>query len=90
VWDPNPLRDTTVAIVLCVAVVKEDASKIDRIKAVLTAANEAIKELGPQVIERYSIIESYDKRTLTRGKHVQIFSEVEKNQPTVTSVAECK
>ncbi len=90
VWDPNPLRDTTVAIVLCVAVVKEDASKIERIKAVLTTANEAIKELGTQAIDRYSIIGSYDKRTLTRGKHVQIFSEVEKNQPTVTSVAECK
>lgn len=70
--------------------VKEDASKIDRIKAVLTTANETIKTLGPQAIDRYSIIGSYDKRTLTRGKHVQIFSEVEKGQPAVTSVAECK
>lgn len=90
VWDPNPLRDTTVAIVLCVVAVKDDASKLAQIKAVLTTANAAIQQLGSRYIERCSIIKAYDKRTLTRGKHVQIFSEVEKNKPMVTSVAECK
>lgn len=83
VLDPNPLRDTTVAIVLCVAAVRDDSSKTSHIKAVLDAANKDFKALGEQSITNLSIIKSYDKRTLTRGegKHVNIFAEVCKNKP---------
>lgn len=79
VWDPNPLRDTTVAIVLCVASVKDEPGKVEGIKTRLRDANEYFRTLSsPQSITHCSIIKSFDKRTLTRGKHVEIFAEVER------------
>ena len=78
-WDPNPLRDTTVAIVLCVAAAGGEPDKVNRIKAVLDTANEAFVALGEQPIDNCSIIREFDKRTLTRGKHAEIFSDVYKN-----------
>lgn len=84
IWDPHPLRDTTVAIALCVVDVRGDLQKIDRIKSVLDQAKENFKKLGSSSIENYSIIKEYDKRTLTKEKHVTIFSNVEKNQSNAT------
>lgn len=78
VWDPNPLRDTTVVIVLCDAAVKDEPSKVDSIKAALSVANEGFKAFGAQSIDNYTIIKKYDKRTLTRGKHIEIFAEIHK------------
>jgi len=75
-WNPNPLRDTTVAIVLCVAAVGGEPDKIDRIKATLEAANGEFMSLGQQAIDNCSIIKEFDKRTLTRNKHAEIFSDV--------------
>ena len=77
-WDPNPLRDTTVAIVLCVAAVQEDLEKIEAISAVLSLANDTFQSLGEKFIEKYSVIKGYDKRTLTREKHAEIFCEIDK------------
>ena len=88
VWDPNPLRDTTVATVLCVAAVKDEPEKVEAIKAVLSQANDAFQASGEKLIEKYSIIGEYDKRTLTRGKHAKIFAEVDRSPPT--TAAECK
>ena len=88
-WDPHPLRDNTVAIVLCVVAVREDAHKVAQIKAVLTAAEGRFKALGKQPITNCSIIKEYDKRTITRGKHVTIFSEVYKNSSENTHSSNC-
>ncbi|MDP3705235.1 MAG: hypothetical protein Q8R24_04920 [Legionellaceae bacterium] len=93
VWDPNPLRDTTVAIVLCVAAVRDEPGKIEQIKAVLNDANVSFRTLGAQSMTNCSIIKEFDKRTLTRGKHVEIFAEVDKDQNlmalTVPSYGSC-
>jgi hypothetical protein len=45
---------------------------------VLSHANDAFQALGEKFIEKYTIIREYDKRTLTRGKHAEIFSEADK------------
>ena len=78
VWDPNPLRDATVAIVLCVAAVQEDLEKIEAIRAVVSLANATFISLGEKFIGKYSVIKAYDKRTLTREKHAEIFCEIDK------------
>ena len=78
VWDPNPLRDTTVAMVLCVASGRDEPGKVEGIKTRLRDSNEYFRTLSAQSITHCSIIKSFDKRTLTRGKHVEIFAEVER------------
>ena len=86
VWDPNPLRDTTVAIVLCVAAVRDDPGKIECIKTVLNDANVGFLALGAQWITNFSLVDAYNKRTLTLGKH-EIFAEVVKDPHQLNNIS---
>lgn len=86
VWDPHPLRDTTVAITLCTANLSNLSQEIiAAIMMELENASELLRALGNQFIQEFTIVE-YNKRTLTRNKHaVEAISDVSlSHRPSVT------
>ncbi len=77
-WDPNNrLRETTVAVSLCVADVRDEPLKAKKIKEILAAKSECFRQKGELSINKFTIVE-YDKRTLTQKRHTQTIVEVVK------------
>ncbi|MDO8954284.1 MAG: hypothetical protein Q7V63_05485 [Gammaproteobacteria bacterium] len=70
-WDTtNPLRDSTVFVVLCVidtALIPAD--KLTQIYCLLESATAELLKLGQHAITQFQLIEAFDKRTLS-DRHV--------------------
>lgn len=75
-WDPNPLRDSTLAVVLCVTSLSIDSTESDSLQQYLAEKNLEFTRQPAIPMNHCSIIDYYDKRTLTREKHANTFAEV--------------
>ena len=65
-WDSsNKLRNTTVAVAICVIDKDNLADKLSDVQELLTAASEELIRLGNMEINRFHFISDYDKRTLS-------------------------
>lgn len=72
IWDSNPYRHRSVAIVLC-ALDVEDINEKQKIKLILKENSEKLKTIGPLKITNLITIDKYNKRTLSE-EHIHIFN----------------
>lgn len=76
-WDTsNHLRNTTVAVAICVIDKEKMPAKLEAIQLQLHLASEQLKALGDISIQQFQFISSYDKRTLSL-KHISMYACIE-------------
>ena len=72
IWDPNPYRHRSVAVVLCALDINDTNNK-QRIKLILRENSDKLKAIEPLKVTSLVTIDKYNKRTLSE-KHIHVFN----------------